>query len=109
MLCPLCGNKDENFFFNGHKGIYCRKCINFKRVLLQEDLEPLEYEINENVNDYHFDYSLTKYQKEISDKCALFIKKSDVLLNCVCGAVKTEILVKSISEALEKRHKSVMP
>lgn len=105
MLCPLCGNKDENFFFNGHKGIYCRKCINFKRVLLQEDLEPLEYEINENVNDYHFDYSLTKYQKEISDKCALFIKKSDVLLHCVCGAGKTEIVVKSISEALEKRQK----
>lgn len=105
MICPLCGNKDESYFFNGHKGIYCRKCVSFKRVLLTEELEPLDYQIGDDVGDYHFDYPLTTFQEDISIKCLNYIKERDVLLHCVCGAGKTEIVVRTIDDYLKRGKK----
>ena len=45
MECKRCGNKDKNYFYLGSRGYYCRKCIKFKRILLEEELYPLEYEL----------------------------------------------------------------
>ena len=41
MECVRCGNKDPTLFYKGHKGYYCRKCIGFSRLLLQEDIESI--------------------------------------------------------------------
>ena len=129
MECIRCGNKDPTYFYLGSKGCYCRKCIKFSRILLEEELEPLDYIVSNDASDYHFKYELTSFQKEASNKCLSFLKEDyDVLLNCVCGAGKTEIVVKSISEylalglkvcyaiarkevviELEKRFKSIFP
>ena len=102
MECLRCGNKDQTYFYLGHKGCYCRKCIKFSRVLIDEDLYPYEYDISEGANDYSFDYKLTSKQIEASKKCLNCLKYSDVLLFCCCGAGKTEIVVESIGYYLSK-------
>ena len=102
MECVRCGNKDPTFFYKGHKGYYCRKCIGFSRLLLKEDIESIDYEIGEKASEYSFNYELTSRQAEASNRCLEYIKNGDVLLHCVCGAGKTEITVASISEYLAR-------
>ena len=102
MECLRCGNKDPYYFYKGHKGYYCRKCIKFSRVLLEEEPESFEYDVSDKADEYHFDYSLSNEQLEASRKCKELIKEKDVLLHCVCGAGKTEMVVESISYYLHK-------
>lgn len=105
MECKRCGNKDKNYFYLGSRGYYCRKCIKFKRILLEEELYPLEYELSIGGGDYNFNFELTDKQKEASNKCKEYLKQSDVLLRAVCGAGKTEIMVESISSFLKQNKK----
>ena len=102
MKCERCGNEDPAYFYKGSKGYYCRKCIRFSRVLLEEELAGFDYEIAPAVEEYRFSFELSKEQKEASRQCLEALKDSDVLLHCVCGAGKTEISVASISAYLEK-------
>lgn len=102
MECKRCGNKDKELFYKGSRGLYCRRCAVFKRILLEEEPRSVEYEISSEAAEYHFGYPLTKYQLEASNKVKeyLFAKK-DVLLYCVTGAGKTEIVVESLSAYLK--------
>ena len=102
MECLRCGNKDPAYFYKGAKGYYCRKCIKFSRVLLEEEPESFNYEVGTGVDEYRFDYELTSEQKETSHNCLKALTHNDVLLYCVCGAGKTEISVESISYYLSK-------
>ncbi|MDO5440421.1 MAG: helicase-related protein [Erysipelotrichaceae bacterium] len=103
MECKRCGNKDPTYFYKGSKGVYCRKCVSFKRILLNEELNKLDYDISKEAGEYHFDYPLTRYQLDSSLKTLEYLKQGyDVLLYCVCGAGKTEIVVKSISSYISR-------
>ena len=102
MECLRCGNKDKDFFYQGSKGLYCRKCIRFKRILLDEEDEIFNYEISPFAGEYYFNYELTPEQKNISNKLKETLKNNNVLLNCICGAGKTEIMVESISDYLKR-------
>lgn len=102
MICKRCGNSDPTYFYNGHKGLYCRKCVSFKRILLCDELNETNYDVSSTCFEYRFEYPLTKYQQEISDKCALYIDNYDILLKAVCGAGKTEIVVETISKYLKR-------
>ena len=102
MRCKRCGNTDPSYFYKGHKGYYCRKCIRFSRILLEVEILPVDYEIAQGSEVYRFDYPLTEPQLEASRNCVEFLKHGDVLLYCVCGAGKTEIAVQSISEYLRR-------
>lgn len=102
MECLRCGNKDPAYFYKGSKGYYCRRCIRFSRLLLEEEPESFEYEIASGADEYHFSYELTPEQKDASAKCLKALANSDVLLNCVCGAGKTELAVESISSYLSR-------
>jgi len=103
MECLRCGNKDERYFYHGHKGIYCRKCVVFKRILLSEEPEVRDYLIGEDIDDYSFEFELTPYQKKAADDCLEYLKgNNDVLLHCITGAGKTEIAVKSIADYLKR-------
>lgn len=103
MECKRCGNKDPTYFYKGTKGIYCKKCVAFKRILLNEELNKLDYDISKFAGEYHFDYPLTKYQLAASLETLEYLRGGyDVLLYCVCGAGKTEIVVKSISSYLSR-------
>jgi len=105
MECKRCGNKDPDYFYKGSRGYYCRKCIRFKRILLEEEPDCLDYEINNNIHTYHFAYELTKPQQSASKEVLEYCKQYDVLLHCVCGAGKTEIVVEAISYYLSKGYK----
>ena len=102
MICKRCGNIDHNYFYKGHRGTYCRKCVSFKRLLLEDELSEKQYDISYDSYQYSFEHPLTKYQKEVSDDCALYIDDYDILLKAVCGAGKTEIVVETISKYLKK-------
>ena len=103
MECKRCGNTDPNYFYSGSKGIYCRKCISFNRLLLNEDLNSLDYDIANDASDYHLSFGLTKYQQRAANDTLSYLKEGvDVLLYCVCGAGKTEIVVPSISNYLKR-------
>ena len=79
MECLRCGNKDPRYFYKGHKGYYCRKCIRYSRVLLEEEPETFSYEVADEAGEYRFDYPLTNIQLEASKACVDSLQKSDIL------------------------------
>ena len=106
MECPRCLNTDKEYFYHGERGWYCRKCISFGRVMIEEDDEPIELDsIHEGSEEYTLKYPLTYEQKRISRMCANSISYSNVLLHCVCGAGKTELVIESISKMLKEKKK----
>ncbi len=106
MECKRCGNTDLNYFYLGSKGYYCRKCVGFKRILLEDEISSIDYDIGSYSSDYSFEYSLTPLQENISQDVLKYVSLGkDVLLKAVCGAGKTEIVVRSISYYLKRKMK----
>lgn len=106
MKCPRCLNRNPEFFYKGSKGWYCRKCISFGRAMLEEERSAVSLEpVGDDSGEYALQYPLTPAQKEISHKCAEAVKESDVLLNCVTGAGKTELVVESIACMMREKKK----
>ena len=106
MKCPRCGNLQKSYFYKGGHGYYCRKCIGFGRLLLEEDETSLELQaIQEDCSEYTMQYPLTKFQEAVSKECQMNIRTQDVLLECVCGAGKTEMVLASIADALNENRK----
>ncbi len=102
MKCPRCLNTDREFFYKGSKGWYCRKCISFGRAMLEEDNKAVALRpVPEGSEEYVLQYPLTQAQETISHQCAEAIDKTNVLMHCVCGAGKTELVVESISKMLK--------
>ena len=106
MRCPRCLNTDKQYFYKGSKGWYCRKCISFGRAMLEEEQEAVSLApISEGSEEYVLQYPLTPLQAEVSHRCAELIQETNVLLHCVCGAGKTELVVESIAQMLrQKKH-----
>lgn len=103
MKCKRCGNENPSYFYLGSKGLYCRKCVRFKRILLNEDQEELLYDIDANAGQYEIGFELTPYQKKASQEvCKNIGDGYDVLLNSVCGSGKTEIVVECIKQYINK-------
>ena len=103
MECNRCGNTDPSYFYNGSKGLYCRKCARFKRILLNEEQEEFLYDVDPNSSEYELGFELTPYQIKASNEVCDYIRSNyDVLLNSVCGSGKTEIVVECIRKYLEK-------
>ena len=106
MKCPRCGNLQKSYFYKGSHGYYCRKCIGFGRLLLEEEETSLELQaIQEDCSEYTMQYPLTKFQEAVSKECQMNIRTQDVLLECVCGAGKTEMVLASIADALNENRK----
>ena len=106
MKCPRCQNTDPAWFYPGSKGWYCRRCISFGRILIEEERNPVPVEeIREGSEEYLLRYPLTPAQKVVSDACVSHIFSTDVLLECVCGAGKTEMTVASIAAFLKLKKK----
>lgn len=106
MKCPRCGNTDPSWFYHGSKGWYCRKCISFGRALIEEELKSAGVQQpGEHSEEYTLPYPLTPKQKEIAMLAAEHIVHSDVLLDCVCGAGKTEMTVLVIRRMLREKKK----
>ena len=64
MKCPRCLNEDDSYFYYGSKGWICRRCISFKRVLIEEDIDnDPDIEISDDCEEYLLKYPLTSLQK----------------------------------------------
>ena len=99
-------NTDQEYFYHGSRGWYCRRCISFGRALIEEEKEAVSLkEIPAGSEEYILQYPLTQAQARIASACAQYVKSGDILLHCACGAGKTEIVVQSIAEALKERKK----
>ncbi|MEA5026793.1 MAG: helicase-related protein [Erysipelotrichaceae bacterium] len=103
MQCPRCLNEDPHYFYFGSTGYYCRKCVNFKRILLDDVPEASFYYDGRALDgEYQLAFNLTPAQLSISNQLADMIDKTDVLVHAACGAGKTEIVMQSIRKYLEK-------
>ncbi|MFV0480341.1 MAG: helicase-related protein [Anaerorhabdus sp.] len=101
MRCPRCQNEDYFYFYQGSKGWMCRRCVMFKRKLIEEDtVVEIERRCGSHEAEYHLAYPLTEKQKEISFYCAKASQKQDVFIEAICGAGKTELVILSIAAAL---------
>ena len=106
MKCPRCLNTDKRYFYKGSRGWYCRRCISFGRVMLEEDSsQAVLSPVTSGSEEYVLKYPLTPYQKEVSHQCALAAGKTDVLINAVCGAGKTELILESAAKMLAQGKK----
>lgn len=106
MKCPRCLNTDESLFYRGSRGWYCRRCISFGRMMIEENLIPIGLStIADGSEEYQLKYALTPAQEKIARACAEAIDSSDVLLQCVCGAGKTEMVIYTIAKLLKKKNK----
>lgn len=105
MKCPRCNNTDISYFYLGSKGYYCRKCIGFRRILIEEELIPLQYSISDKADHFRLGYHLTEKQNTAAAACKKAIIDTDVVLHCVCGAGKTEITIASIADCLKRQLK----
>lgn len=96
MKCKICGNQDENLFFEKKGEKVCRRCLQYRYPILHKREKVVDGLINLN-------YELTKEQKDISFKLLELVKNNkNVLINAVCGAGKTEIIYESIIWGLKK-------
>ena len=93
MLCKHCGASDTRYFYQGQ----CRRCITFNKtpMLIKEDSK---LEVN-----FDMPFELTSFQEEVVASLGNELK-SDVFLEAVCGAGKTEmclpLLVHSLNNGL---------
>lgn len=101
MKCPRCGNDDDNAFYQGSRGVYCRRCIKFSRLLLEERIEEKGiFQISGNA-DYELSFRLTQYQQNCIKQLKMQLQQqSEVVLYAACGAGKTEMVLDVIQRAL---------
>lgn len=96
--CDRCLNTEIKYFANVNGQWVCRRCIAYQgedaKVLFSED--HVEYELP---------FSLTPFQKDISSQCKTLSKTSDVLIHAVCGAGKTELVMETITDRLNRHEK----
>lgn len=100
--CPTCGNMDKNYIGYINSVPYCRKCIKFSiKEYSYEKKKTIQEEINVNLR-----YPLSSFQNKVSNDLVENIEKENhLLVYAVCGAGKTEIVVKVIFEFLKKGEK----
>ena len=101
-ICLICGNRDVRYFHVGTKGEYCRKCVIY---ISNVEAESGKRDWDCGDEQYHLDYPLTKHQQLVSDQIREKISLSDVLVDAVCGAGKTELVLGAIEDALFARKK----
>lgn len=101
MECVRCGNKDPLYFGIGKRGYYCRKCLRFRKILIEEDDKAYQPIIHSS--DYYLQYPLTRKQQCAAQQCLSYLREGkNVLLKAVCGAGKTEICVPIIADFLQR-------
>lgn len=97
MRCKRCGNEDSRFFEKDYGTYYCRKCINFSRLDVGNEIKKCT--LDRSIFDVEpvLEYQLTQKQKDVSSKALYYLKKGyDVFVFAATGAGKTEITFESI-------------
>lgn len=94
MKCRYCLADDSRFFEEG----ICRRCIHLR-------FDEIDYDIKIRDSDYLLSFELTSYQKKVSKDLLDAIRLSNVFLEAVCGAGKTEICYEMIKCLLNEGKK----
>ncbi|MBX0357542.1 DEAD/DEAH box helicase [Halobacillus sp. Nhm2S1] len=109
--CRRCGNTKSYMFAKmphatcGQTCVYCRFCIQMGRVVACEPLyygsSGFEWPLHEHPCQWKGE--LTVHQQKAADELVALVRtgKGEKLVWAVCGAGKTEILFRSITEALK--------
>lgn len=95
MICNRCGHRSIN------ETEYCYNCAGFGKIKIKH--MPIHENRKNSKYKYNINYELTKAQQNISDK--ICETENNVLVDAVCGAGKTEIVLESISKALKQGHR----
>ncbi len=102
--CPRCGNTNQELFYSGSKGVYCRACIKFSRYLIFDVRHEEWIDYPDDLDDsYSLTFDLTAAQKQVSKEIVQQMKIQDVLVWAVTGAGKTELCMEFISQCLQEK------
>lgn len=103
MKCPRCQNENVDRFYKIHNQYYCRYCICFSRVFIDEKrIVSLKKRNNDYVN-YDLPFAMSTMQKRISKTLKHnYIEHKNSLVLAVCGSGKTEIVFETIMYALNQ-------
>lgn len=93
--CERCLNTDLKYFVKCQGEMVCRRCIGYQG----KEAEPL---FNEDMIDYELPFQLTDAQTEIAGQCKTLARHEDVLIWAVCGAGKTELVMETIKDHLNR-------
>jgi len=93
--CERCLNTEAKYFAKVNGIWVCRRCIAFQGEEPKETFTATDVEV-------HLRFQLTEAQKEISHICKTLSKSSDVLIHAVCGAGKTELVMETIQDHLNR-------
>ena len=97
-ICPKCGNTNPKYIGYIQGKAYCRFCISMHGEMAKE------HKYSGAIAELKLDYSLSKEQKEISERVIYNYKRGyDTLINAVCGAGKTELVYGVIEYALKRK------
>ena len=97
MKCNRCQNEDPKLFAYDHGVYYCRKCIDFSRLEVNEEIKPVKLMHKMWKGKPKLDYDLTASQKSASHDVYKHLSSGkDVILYASTGAGKTEICFESI-------------
>ena len=66
MECPRCKNTDNAYFFKTGNDVYCRKCIQFSRVNINESMKITHLYYPPLNTNYALNFELSSKQKEIA-------------------------------------------
>lgn len=109
MECKRCGTTDNMHFAYDpyHKQWYCRKCISFGRVNVDEEIEKKQRDKNKVHHcQYVLKYPLTAAQEKAVREIRFYLKQGkNVLVYAACGAGKTELVMDSIMRYLNEGKK----
>lgn len=92
MQCNRCLNTDEKYFFQDGNTFYCRKCIQFGRINIGEEVKVKSYMCKKHRVKEKLNFELTSSQLKASHQLKEYASSGkDCLVYACCGAGKTEI------------------
>ena len=101
MKCNRCGNTEMKYFYKDKDVYYCRKCIQFGRINVGEEIKSKTYRCKKHRIHPKLDFELTEEQKKVSQLVLKYaLNQEDVLVYACCGAGKTEITYEVITRFL---------
>lgn len=97
MKCSRCLNENPIYFYQGTRGTYCRRCIHLGGHQVEELLDI------DSAQEYAtLPFELTEQQKQASTEIARLGLERDILVEAVCGAGKSELMIELIEKAMSQ-------
>lgn len=106
MQCPRCYNQNVKQLYKLNGQYYCRRCIQFQRVFIDESRRTVIKDFPRLQVSYTIPFLLSQTQEQISKQLVKNYQNGlNSLVLAVCGAGKTEIVFELIQYALQQGHR----